>query len=197
MVSAVTPLVLITGFGPFEEVRENPSGALALRLEAQPPPGLRVRSSVLPVSFARGPEAFGAVLGSLGERPALILGLGVHKEPGYRIELRARARLDKPERGDVDGVPAAEVRTPPGPDLRTPLEERLEDFAAGRDAWRLSEEAGEYVCERVYRVQLEESQRLGCPALFVHVPSYEYADLGEQAREFDTLLAELLAPAAR
>ena len=46
------PLVFLTGFGPFESVDDNPSGALARTLDGDP----GIRGVELPVTFAGSAE---------------------------------------------------------------------------------------------------------------------------------------------
>ena len=36
------PLLLVTGFGPYEDVEENPSGRLVERLDLDPPAGVEI-----------------------------------------------------------------------------------------------------------------------------------------------------------
>src|SRR5688572_7376953 len=149
------PLVLVSGFGPFEEVGTNPSGEIARALEARPPRGWRVRAVVLPVSFTRAPETWDARLAELigqGERPALCLSLGVSKESGFRLERFGGPELKLVPRPDVDGRTAAEF-TRAGPRLESGLDlERLLEALRGRGLAdvRLSLTAGGYVCERIY-----------------------------------------------
>ena len=45
------PLLLVTGFGPYEDVEENPSGRLVERLDLDPPAGVEIAARILPVSF--------------------------------------------------------------------------------------------------------------------------------------------------
>ena len=70
-------LVLVTGFGPFETCRFNPSRVVAAALEREPPPRVRVRATELPVSFHGAPrevERFVATATSDAEsRPRLEL----------------------------------------------------------------------------------------------------------------------------
>jgi len=183
MLPVSVPLVCVTGFGPFEEVGSNPSSEVARRLAAQPPSGLWVVSGVLPVSFARAPGELDRLLDEQGEKPALLLALGVHCDPGFRLERRARARLTTADRPDVDGVSAVDAAPPAAPDLATSLD--LDRVLAGlvargvEDAF-LSEEAGGYVCERTYHRALEHGGALSVPALFVHTPKAEFASLERQ-----------------
>lgn len=183
---------LVTGFGPFEAVRENPSGALARRLAAEPPAGWRIAAEELPVSFERAPAALDRLLAGLAAPPELLLGLGVHREEGYRLERRARGRPPAVTRPDVDGrsnfeVPAGEgtLASP------LPLEALVETLAA--EGLRVSEDAGGYVCERVYHRLLVHAGERGVPALFVHVPPLERAALAEQERTLRALFAALAA----
>jgi len=188
------PLVLTTGFGPFEDVPENPSERIALGLAASPPPGIEVVAEVAPVSFARAPQALAGALERLAPRsPDLLLGLGVHRRAGYRVELRARAGLTKRGRTDVDGIAAAEADTSSGADLRTEVEDAVRAFVAGDESFYLSEDAGGYVCERLYRAHLEHGLQLRRPALFVHVPHLVHARLEAQVADLGRLVAALLA----
>jgi pyroglutamyl-peptidase len=194
-------LVLVTGFGPFEAFERNPSGALAEELGAAPPPGLRTRTAVLPVSFARAPQAFDALLGPLlarGEPPALLLGLGVARRAGFRLERYGGPRLKCVPRPDVDGRTAAEYHAE-GPRLATELDVRA--LAArlcerGVDDVRVSHTAGGYVCERLYHHLLGRAAELSRPGLFVHVPPERFAPLARQRQVLDWLLEELRASLA-
>jgi len=193
------PLVFITGFGSFEDVEDNPSAAVARELGASPPPGIEVRSAVLPVSFARAPEAVDAALAELAPRiPTLLLGLGVAgRSRGYLLELCARGRLAGTEREDVDGVVAA-AGTRDG----VVLERTRLDLAGlpgelhlqGHGDTRLSEDAGGYVCEHIYHHLLVSGRELGCPSLFVHVPPVQEQSLPQQVRLVTAVIRRILTP---
>ncbi len=193
----VPALVLVSGFGAFERVDANPSGFVARALEAAPPVGARVRAIELPVSFARAPAALEAFVGGLPAPPDLLVGLGVQKQAGFRVELAARGVLERATRPDVDGVVAADAtRACVAPVLRTRLEARLAQLCADRAGWGLSEDAGGYVCERVYHGLLALGIRLGRPAVFVHVPPERFVPKEEQAREVGEFVAALVASAS-
>ena len=185
---------MITGFGPFEEVLENPAGRLALRLEAHPPAGWAVRARELPVSFRRGPMALDELLDGLSAHPDLLLALGAHEDPGFRLERGARgSATGRPGRTDVDGVPATELPGEPG-DYRSSLP--VDQLASalrertGVAAW-VSDDAGGYVCERVYHRLLRRGKKEGTPALFMHVPPFEHASPERQERVLHALLSDL------
>jgi pyroglutamyl-peptidase len=191
------PLVLVSGFGPFERVEQNPSGEIARALAADPPPGLRVVAKVLPASFARGPLGWDALL-ARAEAPALCLALGVAKRPGFRLERYAEPRLKQVPRVDVDGR-TARAFSRPGRRLETsvalrPLLEGLR--ARGVERVRISRTAGGYVCERVYHHLLVRAGERGVPGLFVHVPPLCYTPLARQIRVLRWMLELWAADAA-
>ena len=183
-----SPLLLVSGFGAFQGVPENPSEVLAARLAETPPQGWRVAPVSLPVSFARGPKALDEVLAT--SEPSFLLGLGVHRGETLRLELRARARLLRRNRPDVDGVPAVEATVGAGSlgsALRPALEAALVEHVRPRASWVVSEDAGGYVCERVYRHLLESAASRGVEAVFVHVPHLTYMTEGAQLDELRAL----------
>lgn len=191
-----TPLVLVTGFGPFEERRHNPSRAVAAALERDPPAGLRVRALELPVSFRGAPPAVERFIARHARsRPVLVLGLGVQRAAWFRLERRARGRYTT-RRTDNDGMAGAALGTAVGPNLRTPLDvralARLLREAGARDV-RLSSNAGGYVCERTYHALLESAGRRGIPAVFLHVPPAKDVPSREQARMLRATLAAFAA----
>lgn len=180
----LSPLVLVTGFGPFLDVTHNPSGEVARALALAPPAGMEIAAGVLPVSFAGAPAGLEALLDGLRPRiPDALLGLGLHRGSWLRLELRARAAMTSPKR-DSEGRSGAELGPLPGGELRSGLDLAVlaEDLrAAGADDVRLSDDAGGYVCERTYRATLEAGARLARPALFLHVPSAEHLSIERQA----------------
>jgi pyroglutamyl-peptidase len=188
------PLVLLTGFGPFETFAANPSALVAERVAAAPPPGLRVRASVLPVSFERAPSAWDAALEEAGA-PALLLALGVAQEPGFRFERHGGPRLKVVPRPDVDGRSAGEFSRP-GPPLVTRV--AVDDLVARlrargvADAF-VSESAGGYVCERIYHHVLARGAALGVPGLFLHLPPESETPIERQAEVVGWVLEELVA----
>lgn len=183
------PFLLVTGFGSFEQVTDNPSGALARRLDARPD----VVGVELPVSFARAPAALDAALEGLPGRPAGILCLGVHPGESFRFERLARPDLDA-DRADVDGGVGAALGWT-GPVLQTGLDlERLvAPLAAGGAPWEVSEDAGRYVCECVYRHALTRAQELGLPGLFLHVPPPDKLAVDEQLAWVERVVEGILS----
>jgi pyroglutamyl-peptidase len=185
--------VFLSGFGPFEGVSRNPSGHLAEALAREP----GVHAVVLPVSFHGAPRAFDAAL--RGAQPGVLIGLGVHPGPGFRLESRARRALGS-QRPDVDGRRASEIALDGPDELGTPAD--LDGLAAEiladtREAVAISHDAGGYVCERLYRHALETGQRRGIPAVFLHVPPLEVLALERQIPVVRALVRALRARAAK
>jgi pyroglutamyl-peptidase len=188
------PLVLVSGFGSFETFASNPSAEVVRALAAAPPPGMRVRSAVLPVSFARAPAVWDALLDD-GEAPTIVLGLGVASMgTTFRLERCAGPRLKLVPRPDVDGRSAHEFSRE-GPVRATEIELAPVLAALERRGVReigISESAGGYVCEHLYHHVLERARERGIPALFVHVPPEQHASLPRQIEVVRWVLAELV-----
>ena len=191
--------LLLTGFGPFPGVTENPSGALAELLAAEPPAGVSVASTVLPVTFADSPGALGAFVEAHAEpRPWLLLSMGVHPGEGFRLERHARARptSEKPDEAGGSGLAGGLVGADRARSTDLDLEHLaagLVEVAAGSGGVRVSEDAGGYVCDWTYQHLLQHGERLGVPALFLHVPPLDHVPLDEQRRVVERLLALLAA----
>lgn len=188
------PLVYVTGFEPFAGHARNPSGELALELAAAPAPGLALHACVLPVSLERAPRAFDAGLAAAGATPVLVLALGVHLGAQLRIEARARALLDSAKR-DEDGALAAGCRAPGPAEERCSLDLGLAVVALERELpgrVLVSEDAGGFVCERLYHHALGRAQQCAAQALFVHVPRVELLPLADQARALRAMLLALV-----
>ncbi|MEX1025871.1 MAG: hypothetical protein WD226_12430 [Planctomycetota bacterium] len=188
---------LISGFGSFEGVEENPTERLVTRLLAAPPADWELSGSVLPVSFARAPSAWDALLAREAAADVLVA-LGVSGRDGFQLEAAARARpLPTRHRTDNDGQVVGAVEPSSPDDLTTDLD--LADLVA-RVATRsgqpvtVSSDAGAYVCERTYHHLLVRARERSVPALFVHVPTFERIALPDQLSFLHALFAELFAP---
>ncbi len=176
------PLVLLTGFGPFVDVDLNPSGEVVRSLVAEPPDGVELAGGVLPVSVERVPAAYDALLEAAPRAPDVLLALGVHPGPEFRLERRARVELTSAKL-DNDGRAVAGIRLEGEPERATTLElERLESALreAGAKTTRISDDAGGFVCERTYHHVLGCAHELGVPGLFLHVPPAAEMGVEEQ-----------------
>ncbi|MFT5051866.1 MAG: pyroglutamyl-peptidase [Chlamydiales bacterium] len=186
--------VLMTGFGAFEQVAENPSGRLACQLDGQALAHGRVVGALIPVSFERGPRELEALVERV--QPALILATGVHPGAGFRLERGAQCGLT-PGRPDADGVDAESLgeRTAERMGTRFDLGP-LETILAAAGPVETSDDAGGYVCECVYRRALEIGDRDRIPSLFLHLPSFEHLPLERQRAGILALLDALVSQAS-
>jgi pyroglutamyl-peptidase len=187
------PLFLLTGFGAFVDVPENPSGLVVERLLADPPAGVRLAGGVLPVSIERVPDAFDALLAAAPAPPNALICLGVQRNPWFRLERRARAALSS-AKVDNDGRLASGVTLAGAAVLETGLD--LEVLAAalvrgGASDVRISDDAGGFVCERAYHLALTRAAERGIPAVFLHVPPLDAVGLERQSRAVAAMLAAL------
>ncbi|MEE2941525.1 MAG: hypothetical protein VX460_14155 [Planctomycetota bacterium] len=185
--------LLLTGFEPFLDVAVNPSGLVAKAMDGERigTRGPRIRSVELPVSFTRAPGALREAAAALGDGLAGVVSLGVHRGPEFRLEQRARSRFDSalPDNdGAVGGGEALDGprERRPGVDL---VALRALLSAAGADRTSLSNDAGGYLCERVFREGLELGRERGVTALFLHVPPLEYVPAAYQTQVVHDWLA--------
>ena len=185
--------MFLTGFGPFESVDDNPSGALARTLDGDP----GIRGVELPVTFAGSAEAWDAQVAALEEAPAALLSLGVHPGPSFRLERRAGPEL-RADRADTAGQTGADLSGRMGGeegDLFTSLDLDPLHQALIEGGWsgaiERSEDAGRYVCERIYRHVLVRGAERGVPGLFLHVPPLGCAPVDQQLGPVRALIQAL------
>ncbi len=180
------PHLLVTGFGPFLDVEDNPSGILARRLHGK----AGVRGVELPAAYRGSEEQLGGLLAQGQELPAGILSLGVHRGAQFRLESQSAGQgpSDKPDAwGEVWNA---------GPRLR---EETSVDLAACEAAMAavcsegvfISDSAGGYVCDFVCGLILRRGRELEIPALFLHVPAMDHRSVEEQEPVVLALVEEL------
>lgn len=174
--------VLVTGFGPFHSVSDNPAARLARAVhdpDADPP----IHGLVIPVSYQRGPDEAVQAARRLGV--GLVIGVGVATgRDQVCVERVGRLLLD-PGAPDVDQVHRDRVEdAADAPELvRASLP--VEAFAAAMGA-QVSEDAGRYVCNAwLYRVARALPD---LPVGFVHVPA-EGMDPGRLRAGIAALLA--------
>jgi pyroglutamyl-peptidase len=170
-------VILITGFGPFLDVQDNPSARLARALHGRHLAGHAVEARVLPVTYDAVMRQVPELAAQLS--PVAIFGFGVaRRRPRPEVEERAVPLATRP---DIEGhLPTP----PPGPGARGPtLDPRR--LAAHLGAG-LSRDAGTYVCNAwLYYVPAAVT----CPAAFVHIPE-DGVDAAQIAAGLASYLAE-------
>jgi pyroglutamyl-peptidase len=167
------PRVLVTGFGPFPGVAENPSAWLAETLAAEPPNlDAEFHARVVPTAWHAAllmPRLYDSL------QPHVMIHFGVSQRArSFRIERFAHNRAAL--RRDAEGaLPSRPVIEPEGP-ARFATDLPAADLAAHLDTYGLpavaSRSAGSYLCNYLYYHSLDWAGRQSDPrvALFIHIP---------------------------
>jgi pyroglutamyl-peptidase len=170
------PRVLLTGFGPFPGVTENPSAWLAETLvERATSLGLdcELHARVLPTEW----EAVAALAPRLYEtlQPRVMIHFGLSERArSLRIERSAHNRA-LPRADALGKLPASPVIIAERPnrlDTGLPAAALAADLRARGHTAETSWSAGRYLCNFLYYLSLEWAARQTSPplALFMHVP---------------------------
>jgi len=161
--------LLVTGFGPFLHVTENPSWEAVRDLDGQVVGTLVVRTARLDVTYGDAPRQLQEAIDRV--KPDLVLCLGVAPGAALRLESTARNR-DTKSAPDAAGVVrhdrAIRIDGPATITTRLPLD-RLRG-ALRADGFEVvdSDDAGGYLCNHVFYEVL--TRRPASVAGFVHVP---------------------------
>jgi len=157
---------LLTGFGPFRNVVDNPTARIVAHFERVGAPGHELTTRVLPVSFVEAGREVSALLAEGAFDVALLMGVA-RRADGFRFEQFGRY-------SDPDTV-EAERPVPdsyPGHLVFDAIVAELE--AAGMPA-EVSSNAGGFVCDHTYYCALRAIAEggLATRCLFLHVPADE------------------------
>ena len=167
--------ILVTGFGPFPGVDDNPTASL-LRALRKDNSHCETRLLTLPVSFAH--VLTDVIAAYQAHHPTKILHLGVATESNrIRIETNAynhiQARVPDIEGRQPRNARINRAKPPSDLLLGSPSAERLVDSLNDHDLpAATSTDAGRYVCNALFYASLS---RFGASSevSFVHVPAVE------------------------
>ena len=169
------PRVLITGFGPFPGVPDNPSSWLAQTLGEQAAfdseAELHVR--VLPTEWqvaALMPDFYAAL------QPALMIHFGLNQHAqSLRIERSAhnRARRRADACGGLPRCPVIQADGPDRIDTAVPVRALAAHLRRSGLPATTSPSAGSYLCNFLYYQSLAWARWNDCLPLFVHIPPVE------------------------
>jgi pyroglutamyl-peptidase len=171
--------VLLTGFGPFLNIIENPTALLVERLMASPPPGIELQTEVLPVSYHRASLRLKELLQAENFDLAVLLGVAGNSSH-IRLEALGRnshtANANDEDGMNLMGLPVVEsgaVTLQTQLDL-APIVSKLESL--GYSA-QVSQDAGGYVCNDTYYAALHaiDEAGLSTKCVFIHVPPHPEA----------------------
>lgn len=178
---SVSPVILLTGFGPFRGRKANVSGDIARALDGLEIDGVKVQAMVMAVEWGAPEKAISRKLAEIrdqGQELLTFLSMGEGGGDRIKVEERARNRRapgKKDEAGRTPEEAGAEI-VPGGPDEQTSrlsgdLHHILE--AAGIP-FVPSRSAGQFLCEEALYtgLRLTSPQRAG----FLHIPPYPRGD---------------------
>ena len=190
------PLVLLTGFGPFPGLADNPTGKLVPELARRGRvefPAYDFETEILATVWQAAPPRAAEL--HAHHEPALVLHFGVAKSAqGFRIESQARnaCQLTLDAHGDV---PATKIISPGGPHTRPvtiPTRDIISQLQQRGYPVELSDDAGDYLCNAVLYHSLNAASATASrvPATgFIHIP----ADLCAGALSYEAAVAGALA----
>jgi pyroglutamyl-peptidase len=166
--------VLLTGFGPFPDVSDNPSARLVEALAAcSPPPDCDLHWQVLPTEW----ETVAALAPTLHEavQPRVMIHFGVsERSKTFRIERSAFNRtMPRPDaKGALPSTAKVLMQRPDRHDTRLPAAVLAAHLRARGLAATTSRSAGNYLCNFLYYLSLDWGARQETPrlVLFVHIP---------------------------
>jgi pyroglutamyl-peptidase len=176
------PRILITGFGPFPGMADNPSARIVAHLRAHFPGTFHTR--ILPTEYRQAPRAFANACKMIRPDIAICLGVAASTK-SIRIEQIARndlrsewrdAKGERPEGGKVNEA---------GPECYSTLLPVMDIIKALDDAeieWSISNNAGGYVCNALFYHAVHGSFTTGMPKTvgFIHVPVPDSDGMSEE-----------------
>lgn len=173
MTHARPPVVLLTGFAPFDGHATNPSWEAVRALDGVSIRGHRVVARCLPVSFAASSRELRGALQDL--RPALVVCVG---QAGGRPQLsleRVAINVDDARIPDNEGYSPIDVPVVQGGPAAyfstLPIKAMLAALHAAGFPAEVSQSAGTYVCNHVFYEALHALRRRPTArAGFIHIP---------------------------
>lgn len=165
---------LLTGFGPFLDVDNNPSARIVEHFMAHGAPGHHITGRILPVSFGWVRSQLPVLLKDGAFDAVLLLGVA-RRDTEIRLEQQARNHISGAS-PDIDGWQPPEgpivAGAPDAYPAGLPCDSLLHALRENGIPARASDSAGGYVCNFAYFTALSAIARYGLPtrALFIHVP---------------------------
>lgn len=172
------PRVLITGFGPLPGQPDNPSATLVRGLRqifAREPSGFELRAVVLKTEYATAWQKLKRELETF--EPNIVICFGVAAgETGFRLEQQARNQCSTESPDAAGFIPKDSVIQADGAlshNATLPLTQILESLNHAHIDARLSDDAGDYLCNYTFFHLMAHATAHGSPARagFIHIPS--------------------------
>lgn len=189
--------VLITGFGPFLDVKDNPSALLTERLKKITPEqckNLDLKTHIIPTEWQAVRQTFDTLIRT--HDPQILLHFGVHRS-ATKIRIEQQAANCTGTKEDACGV-CHETKTiiDSAPDTLTttlPVHTMIETLNQSGPLAKLSTDAGSYLCNFLYFLSLTHcAQSNGsAQACFIHIPRLE-RDSAPSLEELETSALNIL-----
>lgn len=177
------PVLLVTGFNPFQEFNRNPSEDIAKAVDGIKRSGMKVKGLVLPVSWS---DAWHTLQETVEKtKPVAWLGFGLAPDPFIRLETTARNQAHNyhdefgklpPQHVSGEIIPGnilSIASTLPLKWLRETL--LIRNFGIVENyplEVRYSDDAGGYICNYVFYMAMNEFLEKVPIRGFIHVPPY-------------------------
>mmetsp|Transcript_16333 Transcript_16333/g.31712 ORF Transcript_16333/g.31712 Transcript_16333/m.31712 type:complete len:274 (-) Transcript_16333:380-1201(-) len=188
------PVFVVTGFGKFAGVPENPTTKLVIDLRKKYPNLLTKILETSMVGVRQGLDAIDSELQAQGIDPSDVIWIhmGVYGgSPGFRLEHKSYneatfrvpdERGEKPNKEEI--IPGGQPFLSCGFDLASLCSE-LRKALEGTVNINVTDDPGRFVCNYVYYSSLS---RHGANVLFVHVPDFSTVNLSSQMAVIERIL---------
>lgn len=172
--------VLVTGFGPYGEVLENPSQTVVETLakrQWKPRGAVEMHYAVLPVQYEAATRKLIDLINQL--KPQALIQLGVwDMAENFRLEQQARNHVYSDAADTAGNKPASAEVQPGGTEelaTRLPLKTISKQLAQKKIPFHLGENAGEYICNFTFYKVLDYLRQSGLATLagFIHIPVFK------------------------
>ena len=168
--------VLVTGFEPFLQNKQNSSWAVAEKVAAFRIDGVLIVVEQLPVSFDRVGDRLRELVAKHSPNLIILLGQagGIDCVKVERVALNLMDAKNADNDGFIPDEVPININAPTALITSTPIKRLVADVEKKGIPVKLSNSCGLYVCNRAYYEALTIcNETPGVQALFVHLPYYE------------------------
>ncbi len=189
--------LLVTGFGPWGPYPSNASQALLEQLQWTAPSGWELARRIIPVSWTAARDEARRIALS---KAAAVVAFGQYDGDCIRIERRGIDRQSR-SKPDADSHVFADPATESGRAIAStlPCQALLDQMRSAEIPCRLSDSAGDFLCNYFFYRLLAEFEARGssAPIGFVHIPAGRALDIDVLHRAAAICLRAAAAAAPR
>jgi len=173
----VLSLIILTGFGPYSNYKNNISSKIVQALDITEF-NLKIKKQILSVSWKSSVKQYKEIIKNLSSKPDNVILLGIHSSKHYYLENFAwNFAFGK----DIDNqIKFGVIRYKMNLCLKTKLDlKKIYDALKDRINLKLSNFPGFYLCNYIHYWALSLSYNL-YPVLFIHIPHKECVRRGTE-----------------